>query len=642
MTAIGGMVCFGESRIDRSGLERAASALGMYGPHAVDHLRLGNAGFFRCLLRVCPEDQFDNQPLYHADSGVALVFDGRLDNRKELSRRCGIGSEGLESTSDASLVLQLMVEVGNKSVDLLKGDYALAVWRSKDQRLLLARGPLGRRPLYWHRSDHSLCFATMPKGIFALSHLQKKVDIERLRYHLALVPFPGDSSFFENVQRVQPGATVEFHPGGVINQTFYRLRYSPGIKKSRDDEFLDEFKHLFNQAVSRSLRSAGGVASHLSGGLDSGAVTALAAKLMEAHGSRMLAYTSVPSADLAHRSGGRMILDEGERAGKLAARFPNLEHHRIRVDSKSMFEGLNADIDRLDCPPLNPCNMMWVNAINEDAAGRGCSVVLTGLLGNMTISRPGSDLLRQLFCNGRFVRWIKEARGLRRVQVGIGFRELLYFSFLPMLPNVLYRNLERRLKRDWSLDRYSAVRLGRVETKMFRQSKFGRFFQPTCNPRQEAVAFLENYDSGDYFAAANCFGVEMRDPTTDIDLLEFMFRLPEDQLLRHGQYRWLLRKAVGSLLPDEYFDRSRVGVQSADWKVHLDKDFHRFRTDVSSFGRDGRVCDAIDTVELSMLAEHWGSADGKTKRTDRDYRYKFLRAASGGRFVKVMESDNRE
>lgn len=641
MTAIGGMVCFGDALLNKSALERSAAALSMYGSDAVDHLRFQKAGFFRCLLKICPEDRFDRQPLSHPASGQALVFDGRIDNREDLAGRLRLTSEYLRTCSDADLVLKALICLGPSAMQMFRGDYALALWRANEKRLLLARSPMGHRPLYWHRSDKAVSFATMPKGIFALTGIERKVDSQRMRHHLALFPPTGDSSFFENMQRVLPGWSVEVCEDQVRKKCFHKFKCSSGIQKSRDNEYLEEFEFLFKQAVSRCLRSIGGVASHLSAGLDSGSVTSMAATLMAEYGEPLLAYTAVPSASFTASSDVRSITDEGIRAALLASRFPNIDHYRLSVDSSSLLHGMEADVERLDGPPLNPCNMMWLNAINRDASSKGCSVVLTGMAGNMTVSRSGAALLRVLFLNGRFFRWVREVLNLRRELPGVGFKKLIYFSASPLLPNAIYRAIEKIQRPKWSLDRYSAVNLGASEKKLFKKSSFGRYFQPSWSERKEIIRHFETHDNGDYFAAANAFGVEMRDPTADVDLTEFMLCLPEDQLLRYGKYRWLLRRVMSNLLPEEYFDRSRAGMQAADWRVHLKKEFDGLRQDISGYISHEKIREVIDVDELSTLAAALGNLDDESKVSESQYRYKFLRGFAGAKFVKMIESDNR-
>ena len=158
------------------------------------------------------------------------------------------------------------------------------------------------------------------------------------------------------------------------------------------------------------LRSSGLIASHLSSGFDSSTVTALAARQLAAQNKTLIAYTAVPREGFDGPVPKGRHGDEGPGARALAARFPNIEHHLICTTGTSPLDRLDESVQTLDRPPLNPCNLVWINAIRGGAAERGAKVLLTGAMGNMTISYTGREYLPWLFGQRQWAAWWREPK----------------------------------------------------------------------------------------------------------------------------------------------------------------------------------------------------------------------------------------
>ena len=141
------------------------------------------------------------------------------------------------------------------------------------------------------------------------------------------------------------------------------------------------------------LRGADGrVGCHLSGGLDSSAVTATAARLL-APGGRVTAFTSAPRDGYDGRLGRGRFADESGHAAAVAAMYPNVDHVVIRNGHVSPFAGLDRNFFLFERPVLNLCNAVWTDAIAAAARDRGLNVMLTGQMGNMSFSYSGLEFL---------------------------------------------------------------------------------------------------------------------------------------------------------------------------------------------------------------------------------------------------------
>jgi asparagine synthase (glutamine-hydrolysing) len=268
---------------------RMLAALAPFGADAVDAWDCGDLALGRRLHRVLPEDAFDRQPLRCPD-GLVLVADLRLDNRGELAAQLGIGAALLREMSDAAMLLAAYQRWETACFDRLAGDYACGIWDADRRRLVLARDATGRRPLFYHRSDGLLAFASLPRGLHALADVPREVDAGRVAAYL-LAPRAGAEGVFRGVERVGAGTFVIADPAGVRATRHWRPQPET-VRFGRPDDYVDAAREHLDRAVAACLRGAPSVAAHLSAGLDSSGVAATAARLLTR--GEVSAFTAAP------------------------------------------------------------------------------------------------------------------------------------------------------------------------------------------------------------------------------------------------------------------------------------------------------------------------------------------------------------
>ncbi|HEU0133589.1 MAG TPA: asparagine synthetase B, partial [Allosphingosinicella sp.] len=415
MSAIAGVWSFGD--------EAGSAVLGghlldrqsAYGPHGRNALH--QSGYFagRCLYRMLPEDEFDRQPLTGGDGRFILVADLRLDNRDELLSDLGIAGPETARLSDSALLLRGWLAWGHGLLERMIGDFAFALWDSRDRSLLLARDTAGERPLHYRRGDGWFAFATMAAPLAGLPGAKTDVDEERIARFVADLPPGGRNSFFAQVRSLEPGHRALVTTGGIKVEPYWEPR-RPTLRLSRPRDYGEALREQLDRAVARRLRRAGGlVGSQLSSGFDSSAVTTSAAIALAARGERLLAFTSAPREGFAGPVVAGRIGDESALAAETAALHPGIDHQVVRDGGGRALE-LLSDSHRLAGQPVgHVCNNVWWHAINRSAAQAGVSVMLTGEAGNFTISAGlGVDTLGDLVRAGAWGRWWSEARALKR------------------------------------------------------------------------------------------------------------------------------------------------------------------------------------------------------------------------------------
>src|SRR5229473_1938540 len=377
MTALAGLWRFDGRPDAAEGCARMLVVQELYGPHHGAQWSDSAVALGRRLMRVLPEDAFDRQPLVGGEGRYVLVADVRLDNRDELTEALRIPAPQARTLCDAAILLAAIERWDESCLERLVGDYAFAVWDGARRRLLLARDPLGWRPLHYHRGNKFFAFASMPKGLHALPDVPYAPDEERIAEFLALMPETGAQSFFLGIERVEPGHVVTVTADGLAT----RRHWQPSRRRialPRPEDYGEALLDLLDKAVSCRLRGTGDVGAYLSGGLDSGAVVTTAARLLAPSGRRVIAFTGVPREGYDGPAPPNRIIDERANAAATAALYPNIEHVVVRNEGCSPL----ADLDRMfflfDRPVRGLCATGWAKSYGNAIRKRKLTVVLGG------------------------------------------------------------------------------------------------------------------------------------------------------------------------------------------------------------------------------------------------------------------------
>jgi asparagine synthase (glutamine-hydrolysing) len=631
MTALAGLLAFG-SRYDAAQLcIQMLRAQTVFGPHDLSHTEEQEAAFGRCLHRILPEDEHDRQPLKSRTAPLLLVADVRLDNRQELACELGIQSDAT-TLSDTDILLKALERWGEAALDRLCGDFAFALWDSDRRILRLARDPLGQRPLHYHAGDGFFAFASMPHGLHATGLIPPRPELGRAAEFVADLYPEGPASYFEGISRVEPGYILTVSPHGIRSRRFWQPRHRE-LRLPRREDYVEAFREQLDRSVGAMLRGAGGmVAAHLSSGYDSSAVTATAARLLAPSGGRVLAFTAAPRPGFDGPVPRGRIADESALAAATAAMHPNIDHAIIRTTGASPFALLEERHPLVQQPAGHICNSVWGSAIKQAAREAGASVLLTGQLGNYTISAGGRGQLADLIRQGKILRWWHEAR-LMVANSPMRWRGVFDNSFGPWVPLPLYNLLSRGFRQSSSrAGKPFLVRSPWAERIKERSASTRRNPRPAADSAALAVELLQREDSGNFRKASLAqWGIDERDPTGDRRLIEFCLSLPIDMLLRDGEKRPLARAALSDRLPPAVLDFQDRGYQTADWYEHITQDL--VRSEARRLEQSPTAAAVIDFDRVHALIDAWPTEGWERQWVISEYRAGLLRALSAAHFL---------
>ena len=637
MTAIAGIWTYDTGGDCKQRCERMLQAQQVYAPERPQVWDGECVAVGRRLFRSLPEDRFDRAPIV-GGAGV-LVADIRLDNRDELGAALSISTAELRECSDSELLMRALAAWGERAVHRLIGDFAFAWWDQRSQHLLLARDFLGQRPLHYHLGRGFFAFASMPKGLHALPEVPLALDANAMAAFVALLPETGRETYFEGIEKVQPGHIVRVTPDGVRTTQYWQ---APGemlrLKDAR--EYEDAVRAELDRAVACRLRGTNGrVGAHLSGGLDSTAVAATAARQLGAAGA-VVAYTAVPREGYV---GGlrNSITNEGPQATAVAALYPNMEHVTVCSSGHSPLERLDTYFHVFERPMLNLCNGVWATAILDDARAKGLEVMLTGDAGNMSISYNGLAALPHMLREGRWLKFTQVAASL--IRHGTGLRTVAAQAIGPFLPHPVWRAIAQFRGKGGQLTDYTAINPARLRDLGLLAAQRGLdiSYRPRSDPHELRTVALGRIDRGNYnkgFLAG--WGIDVRDPSADQRLVELCLAIPPEEYLAGGIPRSLARRAFADRLPSRVNGELKKGYQAADWHEALTRARQDIHREVSRCANIAPARGILSIDKMQALISDWPEDGWGKDEIIESYRLALLRGTSAAHFIRKVSGSN--
>jgi asparagine synthase (glutamine-hydrolysing) len=632
LSAIAGVWSFGTEARASAFCRHLLDSQSAYGPHRLDSADCGDYSAGRCLYRLLPEDEFDRQPVTSEDGRFVLVADLRIDNRDELLSALSLGTSDGSRLSDSHLLLLGCLAWGQGILDRMIGDFAFALWDGRERTLLLARDTGGEKPLHYRQGEGFVAYSTMPAPLARLPGVRFDVDEERIAEFVADLPPGGSRSFLAGIRTLEPGHWALATIAGITTERYWEPRPRP-LHFARRDQYGEALREQLDAAVFRRLRRSGGlVGSQLSSGLDSSAVTTSAALALAAGGERLLAFTSAPRKGFDGPVVAGRIADESAIAAETASLHANIDHQVVRPSGVSALDLLESSHRLAGQPVGHVCNNVWWQSINRRAGEAGVRVMLTGEVGNYTISAGlGVDTLGDLARPGSWQRWWREARSLSR-RGEFSWPQLLNASFGSRLPENLYARLRGRRP---ELPPFVAA--GWRDTMRRRLESGGWGVRPHRDSVERRWKFLRMADPGNQRKRSLAeWGVEERDPTNDRRLVEFCFSLPPEALLDGGLRRPALRRALAGRVPDIVLDQRLRGQQMPDWYEQITGD------EVRAFARaqaeSGLADRLIDMDAVIEAARSWPTSGWGERPIVYLYRMHLLRTLAASSFVGSVRS----
>jgi asparagine synthase (glutamine-hydrolysing) len=607
--------------VKREEIEKMARALRPYGPERIVCNLAGSVAFAYAHMSNTPESIFDRQPLQSRDGRYVLVFDGRLDNRDDLQSDLDLSAAEVGTMSDGQLALASFERHRENAPARWVGDFAFIAWDKRDRSLFAARDSLGRRVLNWHETPDRLVIASAAKGIFALGDVPREIDEQKVADALGQLYHDQTRSYFKNVRRLPHAQIMIADQRRVRFSTYWNIGNVASIRYKSDSEYVEAAWERLNTAVKAQMRSRGAVGAFMSGGWDSSTVAITAAQFLQPEGKRLPVFTSVPESRWDGRCLKHEYGDETPYVEAIARMHPRIELNLVPAEGRNQYHRQDEFLNAAEGPARNAVNLCWYHEIQAEAKKRGITTLLEGTTGNATLTWHGADVSREWFRKGQWGRmlrhWWRLHGGRERSLVGFLPKAIWHELLAVDAPEWLWQLYSSRSDkpsneprwRRFSFIRPDYARRMSLEARA-RQYRFNYFDRLRYLTRADRIAMLTTSFSNEvgpiYQGLRALYGLELRDPLADRRLIEFSLGIPTEQYASNGMHRWLIKRMMSDLLPQEITARKGVvGRQCADWHSRMAPALPKMKQDVAALAGDRDTSAMIDTGRIGSLLEKW-------------------------------------
>jgi asparagine synthase (glutamine-hydrolysing) len=508
-------------------------------------------------LHVTDESRREQQPAI-SPAGTFLTWDGRLDNRAELLPRLACRSS---NPSDLEIVAESWEKEGTLCLGSLVGDWSLSVLNHYERTLILARDFLGSRPLYYLRNNRYIAWSTVLEPLLLCPEERFTLCEEYIAGWLAGYP-EAHLTPYEEIRAVPPASLVRITSRTATVEKYWDFHPLEESPCKSDAEYEERFRVLFFDAVHRRLRSRSPVLAQLSGGMDSSAIVCAADHVAANRGVRPVETVS--------------YFDDSEPNWNERPFFTAVEVYRGRT-------GFHLDVasDGLLLPqrggsfPVTPAHGgrptdSQVRLARHITEGN-FQVLLSGSGGDeFTGGAPtGIPELADLLSRAEFRQFLRRAflwaMASRKPLLHVAGKSIRTF-----LPTMRATNTSRQWPMPWLTPSFARRNQKTLSIAVTRFRWRGPL--PTFQENLRALDGLRRQIACAELPPAPC--CEKRYPFLDRDLLEFLFNIPREQLVRPNQRRSLFRRALRGIVPDVVLDRPRkafvatshLKAVAADWR----------------------------------------------------------------------------
>lgn len=314
------------------------------------------------------------QPMATRDGRYIITYNGEIYNFQELKAELSARGHIFHSSGDSEVLLVAFAEWGKGVLQKLNGMFAFAVWDRQERKLTIARDRFGVKPLYYTTVDGAFLFASEIKAFRGYPGFVNRMNIGGLTEYLTFQNFFTDQTVFAGVRLLPAGCLIEVATGtsSIEPQRYWDFHFQEPDAKVNETDAIDELDRLFRQAVNRQLVSDVDVGAYLSGGMDSGSITALAAQQLP------FMRTFTVGFDLNSASGVELGYDERSKAEHMSYLFKT-EHYEMVLKAGDMERSLPNLAWHLEEPRVGQCYPNWYAA---KLASKFVKVVLSGTGGD--------------------------------------------------------------------------------------------------------------------------------------------------------------------------------------------------------------------------------------------------------------------
>ncbi len=573
----GGIWWHDSQRVTRDELVRMTDAIAHRGPDDQGHLIIpanshgsimsgrpspGVALGFRRLSII--DLATGHQPLGNEDGTVQIVFNGEIYNYQQIRHRLEGAGHTFRTQTDTETIVHLYEDLGLDCFEHLNGMFAMAIWDGRNERLVLARDRMGKKPLYYTVQDGRLVFASELKSLMTLSGIRKEIDPGAIDLYLTYQYIPHPHSIYKGIHKLPPGYFAVFENGSLRIEKYWKVDWSNEIAIDQATAST-QLRTMLADAIRIRLRSDVPLGAFLSGGIDSSLVVAIAQQQLDTPVQTFSIGFSEADFDETHYA-------------KMVADHVGTKHHRFEVtpDAMDILDRLVKQYDE----PFSDSSAVPTWYLCE-MTRKNVTVALSGDGGDELFG--GYERYRALKLSGQLqswlpVSWLNQSWIMNRLPDSTARRSLLrrvrrFCEALGQPPIERYMNWIQIFGEASRLDLYQESFIEQLPDRnpvsfladAWRNA--GKRDLLSC----ASTADLQTYIPCDLMTkvdiASMAHSLEARQPLLDYRLVEWAASLPSHLKLSGKKGKRLLMDTYYDLLPKAIWHRPKMGfgVPIAKW-----------------------------------------------------------------------------
>lgn len=487
-----------------------------------------------------------SQPIFNEDRSIVTVFNGEIYNFKRLKDFLLRRGHNFYTNTDTEVIVHLYEDHGEDFLRYLNGMFAIALWDAREEKLILARDRLGEKPLHYTINNEGIIFASEIKSILCTGKVKKELNYEALYHYFSLICVPAPLTIFKDIKKLLPGHYLKYQNGKVDIKQYWDISYEPDFTKS-EDYFCKNLRELLINSLKDRLISDVPLGAFLSGGIDSSIVVGLMSSIMD---------KPVKTFSIGFKED---KYNELKYARIIAKRFKT-DHHEFIVEPKAL-DLLENLVWHFDEPFGGPSAIPTY--IVSELAKKYVTVVLTGDGGDEIFAGYDSYKERLKRKNLAFLPiWLR-----RGIAHGIGDRlsdTTKGKRFLQSLALDEPKLHSVGISEQWKKELFSKDFLKHVkEVDTYNVVK-----PHILNGSHEYLTHFQHLDTKlylpdnvlvkvDRMSMAN--SLETRTLFLDHEIVEFAAKIPARLKLNGKISKYILKKSMGDLIPEEILNRRKWG-----------------------------------------------------------------------------------
>ena len=489
-----------------------------------------NIGLGHRRLSIIDLSDAGHQPMCNEDGTVWITYNGEIYNYQDLRSDLAAKGHRFKSNTDTEVIIHLYEEMGEDCVQKLNGIFAFAIWDSTGKKLFLARDRFGVKPLYYTFNNKKFIFASEIKSLFKVPGVAGAIDLQSMAEHFTFQNTFGERTLFKDIKLLPQGHTMLLkEDSSTSERSYWDIEYNEDYGQT-EEYYIKGLKERFENGVRSQLVSDVPLGTYLSGGMDTGSISAVTSKYIDK------LHTFTCGFDTSGVSEEEMFFDETKESEELSSLL-NTIHHQIILKPGDMEKVLPKVVWHLDEPRVG---ISYQNYYVTELISKFVTVVLSGV---------GGD---EFFAG---YPWRYEPI------LNIHDPELFDRTYYDLWVRFLDDNEKKKLFSD------------RVNAQLTDFSTYDSFKAVTKNTRAkqplnramyfDAKTFLNGlFIVEDKLSMAH--SIESRVPFLDNDFIDFTLSIPPELKFKDGNIKHILKKAMEGLLPKETLYRRKQGFTPPD------------------------------------------------------------------------------